>query len=414
MCRFLPAPSARRATEHTVVLVCSCVISIHALREEGDVKVSSRSSSSKNFYPRPPRGGRLAQQNFRPVGQRISIHALREEGDDTPDDIQRWNSNFYPRPPRGGRLTRSRGCAQRQQISIHALREEGDAGNGGSDSAQGNFYPRPPRGGRQRGAARRAGGWKFLSTPSARRATGCEDSFGLLRGISIHALREEGDPKSRRRKSRQVYFYPRPPRGGRLKADDPEQRSGVFLSTPSARRATRDATTIANGMQNFYPRPPRGGRRRRDAPCTAALYFYPRPPRGGRHDVRQLNAVDFEFLSTPSARRATPVRPPERRASRFLSTPSARRATCAACASICRRGNFYPRPPRGGRRCCVGAVQGILGFLSTPSARRATLQAGDDDRALGISIHALREEGDSKNRDKISIFKQIIQHSARI
>lgn len=36
MCRFLPAPSARRATEHTVVLVCSCVISIHALREEGD------------------------------------------------------------------------------------------------------------------------------------------------------------------------------------------------------------------------------------------------------------------------------------------------------------------------------------------------------------------------------------------
>ena len=33
---------------------------------------------------------------------------------------------------------------------------------------------------------------------------------------------------------------------------------------------------------------------------------------------------------------------------------------------------------------------------------------------LEISIHALREEGDSKNRDKISIFKQIIQHSARI
>lgn len=46
---------------------------------------------------------------------------------------------------------------------------------------------------------------------------------------------------------------------------------------------------------------------------------------------------------------------------------------------------------------------------------------GEDDMAqkLGelidkISIHALREEGDSKNRDKISIFKQIIQHSARI
>lgn len=35
-------------------------------------------------------------------------------------------------------------------------------------------------------------------------------------------------------------------------------------------------------------------------------------------------------------------------------------------------------------------------------------------KAVIISIHALREEGDSKNRDKISIFKQIIQHSARI
>ena len=65
-------------------------------------------------------------------------------------------------------------------------------------------------------------------------------------------------------------------------------------------------------------------------------------------------------------------------------------------------------------------------FLSTPSARRATQpfrpnltekvisihalrEEGDscpkDGRlATCISIHALREEGDSKNRDKISIF----------
>ena len=53
---------------------------------------------------------------------------------------------------------------------------------------------------------------------------------------------------------------------------------------------------------------------------------------------------------------------------------------------------FYPRPPRGGR----------LGDLKPENVQDF------------ISIHALREEGDSKNRDKISIFKQIIQHSARI
>ncbi len=76
---------------------------------------------------------------------------------------------------------------------------------------------------------------------------------------------------------------------------------------------------------------------------------------------------------------------------KFLSTPSARRAT---------NGNTI--------------YDGVEVFLSTPSARRAT-GAGRHRRATGrISIHALREEGDSKNRDKISIFKQIIQHSARI
>ena len=33
-------------------------------------------------------------------------------------------------------------------------------------------------------------------------------------------------------------------------------------------------------------------------------------------------------------------------------------------------------------------------FLSTPSARRATHGPGDHHRGVGISIHALREEGD--------------------
>ena len=80
-----------------------------------------------------------------------------------------------------------------------------------------------------------------------------------------------------------------------------------------------------------------------------------------------------------------------RRPSRFLSTPSARRATF--------RFAFDER---------------TLRFLSTPSARRATDQLFTLDGVFNISIHALREEGDSKNRDKISIFKQIIQHSARI
>ena len=57
------------------------VISIHALREEGDSSSSTRTWGPSNFYPRPPRGGRPSSENPRSDGFCISIHALREEGD---------------------------------------------------------------------------------------------------------------------------------------------------------------------------------------------------------------------------------------------------------------------------------------------------------------------------------------------
>ena len=56
-----------------------------------------------------------------------------------------------------------------------------------------DFYPRPPRGGRLAGGRDDRAAGKFLSTPSARRATAdvvLSEADGL---ISIHALREEGD-----------------------------------------------------------------------------------------------------------------------------------------------------------------------------------------------------------------------------
>ena len=56
--------------------------------------------------------------------------------------------------------------------------------------------------------------------------------------------------------------------------------------------------------------------------------------------------------------------------------------------------NFYPRPPRGGRRRIGGKTETGKKFLSTPSARRATKLQQAMDAALKISIHALREEGD--------------------
>ena len=87
----------------------------------------------------------------------------------------------------------------------------------------------------------------------------------------------------------------------------------------------------------------------------------------------QAKLVLAQFLSTPSARRATDVACVNANSQTlFLSTPSARRATRMARASTSLPRNFYPRPPRGGRQVTVGEMFGILGFLSTPSARRAT------------------------------------------
>ena len=57
-------------------------------------------------------------------------------------------------------------------------------------------------------------------------------------------------------------------------------------------------------------------------------------------------------------------------------------------------GNFYPRPPRGGRQAAAFVLALDKLFLSTPSARRATTSFHFCVTLVLISIHALREEGD--------------------
>ena len=56
--------------------------------------------------------------------------------------------------------------------------------------------------------------------------------------------------------------------------------------------------------------------------------------------------------------------------------------------------DFYPRPPRGGRRKRASASPTCATFLSTPSVRRATRLRLLHPAHQPISIHALREEGD--------------------
>ena len=56
---------------------------------------------------------------------------------------------------------------------------------------------------------------------------------------------------------------------------------------------------------------------------------------------------------------------------------------------------------------------GALSFLSTPSARRATASILLDDDRAEISIHALREEGDSSAEADFAGVKHISIHALR-
>ena len=259
------------------------LISIHALREEGDLTAAMLVCTPANFYPRPPRGGRrLVYDPELKTTQFLSTPSARRATQFF--GIGRglfWN--FYPRPPRGGRQAR---CARfrpandfyprpprggrpfwRQKtpgvpfISIHALREEGDLLIRWRTPTWAYFYPRPPRGGRPLPLHRREPVAGFLSTPSARRATAASAApFGGLM-ISIHALREEGDIGVVIQ-----FFFDR-----------------IFLSTPSARRATDVPSAMLQQKR---------------------ISIHALREEGDRAERKLLGQAN-QFLSTPSARRAT-------------------------------------------------------------------------------------------------------------
>ena len=238
-------------------------ISIHALREEGDKSMvivdGSRSlflstpsarratrqrpgtpPSTPDFYPRPPRGGRQVDGDRGRQQVVISIHALREEGDIRRTcDTAGWR--LFLSTPSARRATKSgfrRG--QCRQISIHALREEGDLTARSYPPMVCYFYPRPPRGGRHMDDVVILADSK-ISIHALREEGDLQvhHLFNLGKAISIHALREEGDYGFCNIVTHFLYFYPRPPRGGRPSSRGDGMRGRSFLSTPSARRATK-------------------------------------------------------------------------------------------------------------------------------------------------------------------------------
>ena len=403
--------------------------------------VISDVSQVLDFYPRPPRGGRLQRARQRPARFFISIHALREEG----DLLDRWEEysletflstpsarratrltgaspssdmDFYPRPPRGGRpstITAMRTAVK--FLSTPSARRATPDSAGDHPDQRFLSTPSARRATRSRGSLQRFR--IFLSTPSARRATSqayfsfrrCIISIHALREegdvtdlgqiklpyrISIHALREEGDLSIRPLPRMTANFYPRPPRGGRPQGICMAPFLTGFLSTPSARRATRYNRWTKRLHNHFYPRPPRGGRRDRHSKFKSIT----------------------RFLSTPSARRATSAEAAANRAWQISIHALREEGDNSFQCSQSSRLDFYPRPPRGGRPslafsllcnreisihalreegdgCSIDLGHIVDVFLSTPSARRATGESCHRGCRRDISIHALCEEGDA-------------------
>ena len=135
------------------------IISIHALREEGDRAVPAWSEPCYQFLSTPSARRATSAKGRTPILQTISIHALREEGDEDAEgdgqQFEQW---------------------QQLDISIHALREEGDGSNPARRVQPHHFYPRPPRRGRPE----------------------IDSYLEETKLISIHALREEGDTRPER------------------------------------------------------------------------------------------------------------------------------------------------------------------------------------------------------------------------
>ena len=208
-------------------------------------------------------------------------------------------------------------------------------------------------------------------------------------------------PRGERLKSRSAlsitkHFYPRSPRGERQKAARVFTGIVKFLSTLPA----RGATPLHGGIKDFKSiflstLPARGATVRwRCISANPAIsihapregsdwymagrrgtpsYFYPRSPRGERRSGYGILCEPYNFYPrSPRGERPSSFFFVEVDCILFLSTLPARGATTDACASRGDANNFYPRSPRGERLMGRVPVWAVHQFLSTLPARGAT------------------------------------------
>ena len=194
---FQSTPSARRATEGAVEEGSTAyVFQSTPSARRATVFVAQLARGRGNFNPRPPRGGRHEKPVVDEKPVVISIHALREEGDLQGGRLDPGTDHFNPRPPRGGRR-RAASANSRTYGNFNPRPPRGGRLISAKKAGIWTKFQSTP-------SARRATAdcqkhskrGKFQSTPSARRATAEFAVLHQVTEISIHALREEGDVRA--------------------------------------------------------------------------------------------------------------------------------------------------------------------------------------------------------------------------
>ncbi len=351
-----------------------------------------------NFNPRPPWGGR---HYFRDgVGYLEAFQSTPSVGRATTTSRPRRQGGEFQSTPSVGRATHRDGTAQGRRQ---------------------HFNPRPPWGGRHACPKAKINLYIFQSTPSVGRAT-------LLRSDGEKSRKPfQSTPSvgratadSRRHVAPSFHFNPRPPWGGRLDFRCRLVTAREFQSTPSVGRATLQILPDLSRKWTFQSTPSVGRATLQILPDLSRKWTFQSTPSVGRATLQILPDLSrkWTFQSTPSVGRATlQILPDLSRKWTFQSTPSVGRATLQILPDLSRKWTFQSTPSVGratlqilpdlSRKWTFQSTPSVgratqsdklyvlrISFQSTPSVGRATFIAGYDIILCGISIHALRGEGD--------------------
>ena len=108
---------------------------------------------------------------------------------------------------------------------------------------------------------------------------------------------------------------------------------------------------------HFYPRPPRGGRLRRQLLQKAQSNFYPRPPRGGRPQKQRENTLLLSHYTPPCTNCKEMSANQTAKSHRYLRKWLAFRCE-ASRKTMCAAGSHWPDIKRSAR--CLGQTPGAV------------------------------------------------------